>query len=63
MCVYLRTKFLVSSIILRVLDGEGGGIILPPTSKRISKKPTQIRVNDHIFQQGHAANYDDFSIL
>ena len=48
MCVYLRTKFQVSGIILtslRGVQGEGGIIIpIPPTSKRTLKRPTQIRV-------------------
>ena len=34
MDVYLSAKF----------EGWGGGVILPPTSKRTPKKPTQIRV-------------------
>ena len=52
MCVYLRDKFEVSSIILtsvrqRVgvgMGGGGGGQLYPSTSKRTHKKPTQIRV-------------------
>ena len=49
MCVYLRAKFEVSSIILTSfrLGGEGEGVILtlPPTSRRTPKNATQIRVN------------------
>ena len=50
MCVNLRTKFEVSSIILMSFgqewgEGRGGGNFTPsPTSKRTPKKPTQIRV-------------------
>ena len=43
MCVYLRTKFQVCSIILTSFRQE---VVLPPTSKRLPKKPTQIRVKD-----------------
>ena len=42
MCVYLLTKFHVSSIILSF---RRGNFTPPPTSKRTSKKPTQIMVN------------------
>ena len=41
MSVYLRAKFQVSSITLMSFRL---GVILPPTSKRTPKKPTQIRV-------------------
>ena len=41
MCVYLRTKFQVSSIILTRFSQ---GVILSPTAKETLKKPTQIRV-------------------
>ena len=53
MCVYLHTKFQVSSIILKSFRhgggvrmgwGGGGGNFTHPTSKQTSKKPTQIRV-------------------
>ena len=51
MCVYLCTKFQVSSITVTSFRQEGvaeGEVILPlpppPTSKRTSKEPTQIRV-------------------
>ena len=40
MCMYLRTKFQVASIILE----GGGGNFIPPTSKRTPKKLTQIRI-------------------
>ena len=40
MCMYLRAKFQVSSIILEGL----GGNFNSPTSKRTPKKPTQIRI-------------------
>ena len=40
--VYFRTKFHVSSIIL---TGFRQGVILPPNQKRITKKPTVIKVN------------------
>ena len=53
MCVYLHTKFQVSSIILTSFRQ---GVIFPSppppthththTSKRTPKKPTQIRVNE-----------------
>ena len=44
MCVYLRKKFQVSSIILTIFR-HGGTVALPPlTSKQTPKKPTQIRV-------------------
>ena len=46
MCLYLRTKFQVSSIILTSFREEE--VILhhsSPTSKRTPKNPTQIRVN------------------
>ena len=43
MGVYLRTKVEASSIILTGFN-RGGGVILPPTSKRTPKEPTQIRV-------------------
>ena len=50
MCVYLRSKFQVSSIILTSFRQMGGGNFTPnppthtPTLKRTPKKPTQIRV-------------------
>ena len=49
MCVYLRAKCEVSSMILTSFTqtgrgGEGGNFTPPPTSKRIPKKPTQIRI-------------------
>ena len=44
MGVHLRAKFEVSSIILTSFR-QGGVILHPPTSKRTSKKPTQIRVD------------------
>ena len=50
MCVNLRTKFEVPSIILMSFgqgwgEGRGGGNFTPsPTSKQTPKKPTQIRV-------------------
>ena len=45
MCVYLRTKFQVSSIILTSFIQEGE-VILP--KKGTPKEPTQIRVNSHL---------------
>ena len=48
MCVYLRTKCKVSSIILTSFRQEGGrGVNFTPlpTSKRAPKKPTLIRGN------------------
>ena len=48
MDVYLRAKFEVSIIILTSFRR---GVILPlppPTSKRIPKKPTQIRDKNHL---------------
>ena len=44
MCVYVRTKFQVSSIILTSFRRE---VILPtpPPAKRTPKNPTQIKVN------------------
>ena len=42
-CVNLRTKFQVSTIIITSFR-QGGGGVFPPTSKRASKNPTQIRV-------------------
>ena len=45
MFVYLRTKFQVSSITLTSFRQVGGNFT-PHTSKRIPKKPTEIRVND-----------------
>ena len=44
MFVNLRNKFQVSSIILTSF--RQGVILLPPTSKRARKKPTQIKVNE-----------------
>ena len=61
MCMYLRTKFQVSSIILTgfrqgvcVWGGEGGArgwgnFTRPPASKRTPKKPTQIKTMHLIF--------------
>ena len=43
MCVNLRIKFQVSSIILTSF--RDGGNFTRPSSKRAPKKPTQIRVN------------------
>ena len=51
MCVYFRTKFQVSRIILASLDGviltslDGVILPLPLTPKQTPKKPTPIRVN------------------
>ena len=42
--MYLRAKFEVSNIILTSFRQGGEVILLPSTSKRIPKKPTQIRV-------------------
>ena len=61
MCVYLRAKFEVSSIILtsfRQRGGRGGGAILlpPPASIVISEKPTQIKVNKVAGLQGCSFN-------
>ena len=42
--MYLRAKFEVSSIILTSFTQGGEVILLPSTSKRTPKKPTQIRV-------------------
>ena len=42
--MYLRAKFEVSNIILTGFRQGGEVILLPSTSKRIPKKPTQIRV-------------------
>ena len=46
MCVYLCTKFQVSSLVLMSFR-QGGNFTppLPPTSKQPPKKPTQIKVN------------------
>ena len=46
MCVYLRAKFEVSSIILASFRQGGGDNFTspPPTLKGTPKKPTQIRV-------------------
>ena len=48
-CVYLRAKFQVSSITLTSFRQGREGVIhsssYRPTSKRTSKKPTQITVN------------------
>ena len=45
MCVYLRTKFEVSSVILAGFR-QGGGFNPPNLpSKLTPKKPTQIKVN------------------
>ena len=47
MCVYLHTKFQVSSIVLTNIRQGGGGLILPsPSSKQTPKKSTQIRVKN-----------------
>ena len=44
MCVYLHTKFQVSS---KILTSFRQGVILPPpTLKRTPKEPTQIRVKN-----------------
>ena len=43
MCVYLNTKFQVSSIILNFRQRDN--FIPTPTPKRAPKKPTIIRVN------------------
>ena len=45
MCVYLCTKFQVSSITLTSFRrGREGGILTPPQLKTDRKKPTQVRV-------------------
>ena len=44
MCVYVRTKFQVSSIVLTSLR-EAILPTLPPPAKRTPKNPTQIKVN------------------
>ena len=44
-CVYFRIKFHVSSIILMSSWQGCNFTVLSPTTKRNSKKPTQIRVN------------------
>ena len=48
MCVYLHTKFKVSSITLTSFRQDGGEVFYPPptTSNRTPKKPNQIRVKD-----------------
>ena len=43
MCVYLHTKFQVSSVIL-ISFRQGGLFYPPPTPKQNPKKPTLIRV-------------------
>ena len=50
MCMYLRTKFEVSTIILtRFKQGGSNFTNTPsPTSKQTSKNPTQIRVKPRI---------------
>ena len=53
MCLYSRTKFQVSGIVLTSFRlegaGEGGWNFTPPhTSKQTPKKHTQIRVNSHL---------------
>ena len=53
MGVYLRAKFEVSSIILTSF--RQGVILLPPTSKRTPKKPTQIRVKENVTCFKHTA--------
>ena len=47
MRVYLRAKFEIFSIILTSFRLEGNLTLPPPThtSKRIPKKPTEIRIN------------------
>ena len=50
MCVYLRAKFEVSSIILTSFRQRREGISPLPTSKRIPKKLNQIRVKDTMEQ-------------
>ena len=42
MCVYLRAKFKVSSIVLTSFRQGWGGVIPPRTSKRIPKIPTRL---------------------
>ena len=44
MCVYLCTKFQVSSIIVTSFRLEGEEVILPYISKQTPKEPTWIRV-------------------
>ena len=46
MCVYLRTKFEVSSIILTTFRQRVVVILSYSTSKRTPKKSTHTRVND-----------------
>ena len=45
----------ISSIILTIL--RRGVILLPPTSKRTSEKPTQIRVKYHVVFQDQSSDY------
>ena len=50
MGVYLPAKCEVSSIILTGFRQGARGNFIPPTSKRIPKKPTQIRVKGTLMQ-------------
>ena len=64
MCLYLRTKFKVSSVILTSFrQGIDKGVILPPTAKRIPNKPTLIRIKIYtydtfyiVIESPHSAN-------
>ena len=51
MCVYLRAKFEVSSIILTSF--RQARLFYSPPSKRTPKKPTQIRVNPSLLEGVH----------
>ena len=48
MCVYLPTKFQVSSVILKRFK-QGGALPPPPTAKRTPKKPPKVELRRKIF--------------
>ena len=54
MNVYLRAKFQASSVSLTSFKQ---GVISPPTSKRIPKKPTQIRVKSDNAVKSNSTKY------